>query len=65
MNNPCMAGGKKRPNTDMTEQQQKTTYAEAARAIKELYDSYVAVGFSEVQAFELLKTVLTTKRIIF
>lgn len=32
---------------------------------KEIYDSYVNAGFNEVQAFELLKTVLTTKRTLF
>lgn len=40
----------------------KTTPAEGAKAAKELYDTYVQVGFNEVQAFELLKLVLTMKR---
>lgn len=39
--------------------QRKTTPAEGARAAKEIYDSYVAAGFNKVQAFELLKAVLT------
>lgn len=43
----------------------KSVPADGAKAAKEIYDSYVAVGFSESQAFELLKTVLTTKRTIF
>lgn len=40
----------------------KTTPAEGAKAAKEIYDSYVAAGFSEVQAFELLKAVLITRK---
>lgn len=54
-----MAGGTKRPNPNMT------TPDEGAKAAKEIYDSYVAVGFTDTQAFELLKTVLTTKRTLF
>lgn len=38
--------------------QRKTTPAEGA---KELYDSYLEAGFNNVQAFELLKLVLTKK----
>jgi hypothetical protein len=30
-----------------------------AKAAKELFDSYVKVGFTETQAFDLLKCVLT------
>lgn len=60
-----MAGGTKRPNPNMAAQQKKTTPEEGAKAAKELYDSYVNAGFNEVQAFELLKTVLTTKRTLF
>ncbi|WP_251210277.1 hypothetical protein [Acetatifactor aquisgranensis] len=46
------------------EQQQRkaTTPAEGAKAAKEIYDSYVAAGFNEVQAFELLKAVLTAHK---
>lgn len=40
----------------------KPTPAEGAKAAKELYDAYVQAGFNEVQAFELLKLVLTVKR---
>lgn len=40
----------------------KTTPADGAKAAKELYDAYVEVGFNEVQAFELLKLVLSIRR---
>lgn len=30
-----------------------------AKAAKEIYDSYVKAGFNEIQAFELLKLVLS------
>lgn len=40
----------------------KPTPADGAKAVKELYDAYVQVGFNEVQAFELLKLVLIVKR---
>lgn len=32
---------------------------EGAQAAKKIYDSYVSAGFNEVQAFELLKLVLS------
>lgn len=32
---------------------------DGAKAAKKIYDSYVAVGFNEVQAFGLLKLVLS------
>lgn len=41
-------------------QQSKPTTIEGAKAAKELYDSYVTVGFTQDQAFELLKTALST-----
>lgn len=41
-------------------QQSKPTAIEGAKAAKELYDSYVSVGFTQDQAFELLKTALST-----
>ena len=44
------------------QQQRKTTPAEGAKAAKEIYDSYIAAGFNEVQAFELLKAVLTAHK---
>ncbi len=31
---------------------------EATRAIKEMFDSYVAVGFTRVEALELTKTMI-------
>ena len=40
----------------------KTTPADGAKAAKELYDAYVEVGFNEVQAFELLKLVLSIRK---
>ena len=58
-----VAPGMKKPNPDAGTK--KTSHQEGAKAAKEIYDSYVAVGFTEAQAFELLKTVLTTKRTIF
>lgn len=33
--------------------------AKSAKSAKKIYDSYVAAGFNEVQAFELLKLVLS------
>ena len=42
--------------------EKKITPADGAKSAKELYDAYVQVGFNEVQAFELLKLVLTTRR---
>lgn len=38
---------------------------DGAKAAKKIYDSYVEAGFTDTQAFELLKTVLTTKRTLF
>ena len=55
-----MVGGAKRPNPNTPPQ--RTTPADGAKAAREIFDSYVAAGFNEVQAFELLKLVLTTKR---
>lgn len=57
-----VASGMKKPNPDAVK---KPTHQEGAKAAKEIYDSYVAVGFTETQAFELLKAVLTTKRTLF
>ena len=55
-----MAGGAKRPYPNTLPQ--RTTPTDGAKAAREIFDSYVAAGFNEVQAFELLKLVLTTKR---
>lgn len=63
-----MDGESKGVDTDNVKQRmnerygRKATPAEGAKAAKELYDVYVSVGFNEVQAFELLKLVLTVKR---
>ena len=38
---------------------QNTPPEDGAKAAKEIYDSYVKAGFNEVQAFELLKLVLS------
>ena len=35
------------------------TVEHGAKAAKEIFDSYVKVGFTETQAFDLLKCVLT------
>lgn len=37
----------------------KPSHQEGANAAKAIYDSYVEAGFNEVQAFELLKLVLS------
>ena len=50
--------GMKRQNPNIA-QQQNTTLEKDAEAAKKLYDYYVAVGFNEIQAFELLKLVLS------
>lgn len=34
----------------------------SASTAKQLYDAYVEAGFNEVQAFELVKGILTAKR---
>ena len=53
----------KKPNPDAGAK--KPSYQEGAKAAKKIYDSYVEAGFTDTQAFELLKTVLTTKRTLF
>lgn len=53
-----VASGMKRPNPA----QKRPTAQEGAKDAKEIYDSYIAAGFNEVQAFELLKAIMTTKR---
>jgi hypothetical protein len=54
--------GMKKPNPETPK---KTPIQDIVKSQKEIYDSYVAAGFSEEQAFELLKTVLSVKRTIF
>ena len=70
---PLLEAGAKENNIDrmkkMTESgrspitapQKKISQADGAKAAKEIFDSYIAAGFNEVQAFELLKLVFTTK----
>jgi hypothetical protein len=47
----------KKPNPEASKR--NTTPEDGAKAAKKIYDSYVAAGFNEVQAFELLKLVLS------
>ncbi len=42
-------------------QQKKVSPEDGAKAAKEIFDSYIAAGFNEVQSFELLKLVLTQR----
>lgn len=58
-----VASGMKKPNPDA--ETEKILHQKGAKAAKEIYDSYVEAGFTDTQAFELLKTVLTTKRTLF
>lgn len=58
-----VAPGMKKPNPDA--RAKKPSHQEGAKAAKKIYDSYVEAGFTDTQAFELLKTVLTTKRTLF
>lgn len=46
------------------QQPKKAPLAAGAKAAKETYDSYLAAGFTEVQAFELLKTALAVHKTI-
>ena len=56
------ASGRSPFPTPEQQQRKATTPAEGAKAAKEIYDSYIAAGFNEVQAFELLKAVLTAHK---
>ena len=58
-----VAPGMKKPNPDAGAK--KPSHQEGAKAAKKISDSYVEAGFTDTQAFELLKTVLTTKRTLF
>lgn len=53
----AIAEGMKKPNPEASKQ--NATPEDGAKAAKKIYDSYVAAGFNEVQAFELLKLVLS------
>lgn len=46
-------------NVNVSGGTRKLSYQEGANAAKAIYDSYVEAGFNEVQAFELLKLVLS------
>jgi hypothetical protein len=46
----------KKPNPDA---EKKRSVMGDAKEAKQLYDAFVEVGFSEVQAFDLLKTILS------
>ena len=46
-------------NTAGSRSMKKPNPADGATAAKKIYDSYVKAGFNEVQAFELLKLVLS------
>lgn len=55
--NPANNRTMKKPNPAVPKQ--NTPPEDGAKAAKEIYDSYVKAGFNEVQAFELLKLVLS------
>lgn len=55
--NTASSRSMKKPNPEASKQ--NATPEDGAKAAKKIYDSYVAVGFNEVQAFELLKLVLS------
>lgn len=48
-----------KPDVTQEAPKQNTPPEDGAKAAKKIYDSYVSVGFNEVQAFELLKLVLS------
>lgn len=54
---PASNRAMKKPNPETPKQD--TTLEDGAKAAKKIYDSYIAAGFNEVQAFELLKLVLS------
>lgn len=47
----------------LKKQMDKKSIDDSAKMIKEQYDAYVAVGFSEEQAFELIKVMLGSLKI--
>lgn len=55
--NTASSRSMKKPNPAVPKQ--NTALEDGAKAAKKIYDSYVAAGFNEVQAFELLKLVLS------
>lgn len=54
-----MASSRPMKKQDTVAPKQDTSPEDGAKAAKEIYDSYVKAGFNEVQAFELLKLVLS------
>ena len=48
-----------KPDVTPAAPKQNTPPEDGATAAKKIYDSYVKAGFNEVQAFELLKLVLS------
>lgn len=59
-----MAASGRSPIPTPGQQPKKAPLAAGAKAAKETYDSYLAAGFNEVQAFELLKTALAVHKTI-
>lgn len=55
--NTASSRSMKKPNPAVPKQ--NTPPENGAKAAKEIYDSYVKAGFNEIQAFELLKLVLS------
>ena len=56
---------KQMKNVDVSKVKEQLTQKsidEGASQIKKLYDAFVAVGFNEVQAFELVKVQLSSMR---
>ena len=45
------------------EEMEQKSIENGAAQIKKMYDAFVAVGFNEVQAFELIKVQLSSMRI--
>ena len=60
---PKTDGAKKVDIDKIKEKITQKSIDEAAAHIKKLYDSFVTVGFNEVQAFELVKVQLSSMRI--
>lgn len=56
---PSQAKDKKAGSTPVVKLVMVAPVEDGAKAAKKIYDSYVAAGFNEVQAFELLKLVLS------
>lgn len=57
-----MQRAKAAENSKVEQPKRNPTPADGARVAKDIYDAYVQAGFTEVQAFDLLKCLLTNKR---